>query len=436
MNFVDVISNISNSNIYRESILLTGKITGISLFSLIQGFRQDNFGFDTLQNLAVAIRQFKREFLWQLFIDSGGYSIIRGDIDPKDIPMVIGCYAKYIESENMHFDQIFSLDIPLIAKPEFAAFNTQRNILECNRQSLMASKPLLEDPQIRSKFSFVWHFKTPEHYQIWSHLYDELDLSKRIMRRSIGGMVGLSSTANIRFAPFIAMAYRCLLDHLAGPYASEPFYLHLLGIKSLSDRFAMALMDRLFKEYLNPPEAFLTYDSISETRAMHLKNKNSKVYNFENGVLNRFTTLFDIPDDLINHIYSHSPLTEWVKPEIERLRAGQRMKHLNILSPLGAYSAIQLNRYLEHAIDHYEMANILLKRSSIIQVKHDLKPILNELYHEQPEIFTKSFVDDFIINVGWIFRFSQWYQTSRDRSTLEPLIEDFIHTINFPSRLK
>ncbi len=437
MDFVNVVSAIPDLAIYRDTAILSKRLTEKVLVSLIKGYAPEYFGFDTMKNMAFEVRAIKKGYANELYLDSGGYSIINGSIHPKNIPMVIECYNKFLELEHSPVDQFFSLDIPSIIKGEYASFNTKSNIFDCNRMSLMESRALLEDPDIRRKFCFIWQFKTLEHYEIWARLYDELELGKTIMRRAVGGLVGLNAMAKIRFAPFICMAYRCLWDHQEGDFPEEPFFLHCLGVKSPADRLILTLIEELFKRYLDGiTYPVITYDSAAPTRQIEFQTKTHKTYTFENGSLTHYKSLFDLPKDLIEKIYLKDFLAETMSQEIESLRAGKRMANVCILHPLAIYTELSINNYFAHLIHSHEMVDILMQRTSIIQVKSDLRPILNALSLEQPQLFTKKFIEDFNMNVAKVFRFHQWYRNKRDRASLEELMRDFIGDINFPEKLK
>ena len=89
-------------------------ITGTSLISLISALNSNSFGYDTLFRFDQNIRKFNDQYLNNSirFRDSGGYSIIVGDVNPNDIGKFINCYVKHLKDSNDTFDYIFSLDIP------------------------------------------------------------------------------------------------------------------------------------------------------------------------------------------------------------------------------------------------------------------------------------------------------------------------------------
>ncbi len=70
-----------------NQLKLIDKYVNNYLFSLIAGLRQGSFGFDTLHRITQEIIEYKKVLGndRKFFIDSGGYSIIAGDVSPRDI---------------------------------------------------------------------------------------------------------------------------------------------------------------------------------------------------------------------------------------------------------------------------------------------------------------------------------------------------------------
>ena len=442
MDFVNVLGSIPTKEVNKQLTLASINVTKKTLISIISGLKQKNFGYDTMQRTVRDFRQFKNNFAelvdGELYGDSGGYSIIGGDVNPKDIPKFVSCYNKFFQLEHGSVDQFFSLDIPVFLKPEFRDYNTCKHIFEFNHLALSESKKLLEqDPEFRGKFNFVWHFKILEQYLIWDRLYEELELSNLVSRRSIGGMVGLPKRAGIKFAPFIGLAFRCLYDHLNGPYSNEPFILHLLGIKSRSDRLAMAVLEKLFKAYLpESVDVIMTYDSINANRNTQFNVKNLETYSFENGTLNRYDNVFSLPQHVVESVYSEASMQSLFARELTQLKAGKNLTTADSFSPLGLYSVKAIDAFFIERIILYKVVDIFLESTSVIQVKYHLEKFLLDMSLEQPKIFTKIFKKTLIENIEWIFKFHYWHKNYRDKSSLDKLIIDFIDEINYPDKLQ
>ena len=441
MHFVNVIGTVPTDQMRQDIAQASISITGKTLISIIGGLKQKNFGFDTLLKTSREFKRFQNEYVkninGELFADSGGYSIIAGDVHPSDIDKFTKCYTKFFELEHQSVNTFFSLDIPIFLKDEYKKYNTKKNIYEFNRQSLIDAKTLLEEnSEIRKKFNFVWHFKILEQYEIWSKLYEELGLSKLIKRRSIGGMVGLPKITGKRFAPFIALSFRCLFDHQEGAYPDKTFNLHLLGIKSKTDRFAIEILESLFTRYLaGIANAKFTYDSINVNRNAQFNARNLETFSFENGEINRYGTIFDIPNNIINQVYFTETMKKTFQDEISNLRNGRNLNSSDNFSPLGIYSNIHIDNYFLHIIERYQIIDMLFNNTSIIQVKYSMKSLLIDLSLKQPGLFTKHFQETLLENIEWIFRFHNWYRNNRNKDSLDEIIAAFIEEINFPFHL-
>ena len=167
----------------------------ICLFSLISGLKQKRFGMDTLTGVAHDIEDFRSRHLAshgkKILVDSGGYSIIVGDVVEKDITKFTECYHEYQVRAVHAYDFVMSLDIPLIL--DNRNFNASENIYFYNKQSLAATREnLINYPELREKLFFVWQFKTKEHFAIWNRIISELDLNRYVKHRALGGMVSLT----------------------------------------------------------------------------------------------------------------------------------------------------------------------------------------------------------------------------------------------------
>src|SRR6056297_1923973 len=89
------------------------------LFSLINGLSNKNFGFNTIDRVAIEVKRFYNDLYpgEKLFVDSAGYSIIVGDIPSKFINPFMEAYNHFLENYcKTHCDYMFSLDIPIFLK--------------------------------------------------------------------------------------------------------------------------------------------------------------------------------------------------------------------------------------------------------------------------------------------------------------------------------
>ena len=158
-----------------NQLKLIDKYVNNYLFSLIAGLRQGSFGFDTLHRITQEIIEYKKVLGndRKFFIDSGGYSIIAGDVSPRDISKFIECYNLFLDRDAPdNCDYIFSLDIPIFLK--YKEFNTSKYIYEMNLKSIQESKKvLLKNKELFDKFIYVWQFKLHKQNVLWKKIYDD-----------------------------------------------------------------------------------------------------------------------------------------------------------------------------------------------------------------------------------------------------------------------
>jgi hypothetical protein len=410
----------------------------ICLFSLIGGLKQSRFGIDTLIGISEDIEDFRSRYLApygkKILIDSGGYSIIVGDVVEQDISKFIGCYHEYQDKGRGEYDFIMSLDIPLIIGND--EFNTTQNIYRYNHQSLAATKEnLINYPELREKLFFVWQFKTKEHYAIWDKINTELDLNNYVKHRALGGMVSLREIAQIDFSPFITNAFRCFLDYETSPDPSDEFRLHLLGINIRYDRFIISFLEKLFNRYMGDHrKAALTYDSINYSRTAQLKMRYLEIYAFDDNELRVFRDIPSVPDDILKSVYP-AKLFDSIQEEISKIEGLYRVNDSNAFAPLNIFSNNEIDRYFEYIIDQYELIDLLINHKNAINFKNRIRYVFDELSDLHPYLFTPHLVQSIKKNLDITLDFHHWYAHKRDYKTLNRKIYRFIEKINFPTIL-
>lgn len=453
MQYVHVLAGFNEKTRDKDTQEATLRQAGSVLFSLAGGMKQKNFGLDTMIPLIDRIRNLKNNYISKLdngriFVDSGGYSIIVGDIHPDDTRKAIGCYHYYLKEESNIYDAIFSLDIP--TSPKYPEFNTKENIYNYNKISLTESSKVLTSSQnITKKFFFVWQFKMIDQYQIWNKLYDELKLNNVIKNRAIGGMVSLrdpENGVNIDFSPFTAMSYRCLFDYInAGDFRTD-FRLHMLGINIAYDRFQIALLEKLFKRYLEEYDCknvLLTYDSFNYTKKVYLAGKDLGVFSFDGKDIVYYPHPRKVPDLVLRGVYLTDQMFNKIKQEQFNIEEFKYFDDINSFVPLSVYSNMCLDRFFEHIIDKYEIVDKIFKYSdNVIPLKNEIEDILQELQLEHSKLskqykslFTDSMIKSIKSNIRWTLKFHKWYTGSRTYESLNDLIYQFINEINFPHSL-
>ena len=407
----------------------------ICLYSLIGGLRQKRFGLDTLIGVAEDIHEFKSLYLSRngkdILIDSGGYSIIVGDVVENDITKFIDCYHEYQLRGTDTYVYIMSLDIPLILENQ--SFNTTQNIYQHNRQSLTATREnLINYPELREKLFFVWQFKTKEHFAIWNRIISELDLNRYVKHRALGGMVSLRDITGIDFSPFIANSFRCFLDYETSPDPSDEFRLHLLGINIRYDRFIIAFLEKLFDRYIGGyGKAALTYDSINYSRTAQLKMRYLEIYAFDDNELCVFRDIPSVPDEILKRVYP-GELFDTIREEITNIEHLYRVNDSSAFAPLNIFSNNSIDRYFEHIIDEYELIDLMINYKNAIHFQNRIRFVFDDLSGRHPYLFTPHLVTSIKKNLDITLDFHHWYVNKGDYKTLNRKIYRFIERINFP----
>lgn len=436
MRYVHVASKAPSGSIDFNSAIMANQ--GLALYSIIEGMRQRGFNTHTLNDALMSIKQYNKKYVQpcggELLIDSGGYSIIKGEVHPTEIFRFVQCYNTILRLEIESCDRIFSLDIPW--SKVFSEMNSKQKITEFNAYSLSTARAiLLENPVAAQKFSFVWHFKMQAQYEIWKGLYNELSLNDIIRNRAIGGMVALRGITGIKFSPFIGIAYRCLLDYLDAKRFDHPFSLHYLGMYLPYDRFAMALLDALFTRYVEGQAPVITtYDSINPSHSARM-NPNLAFFRFNGEDLLVEGNLMDAPGDIIRSVYGEAELIRFVEEEMDRRRNGEKLVHAGSFAPLNIYSHRQLDLYFEHVVDTHELAELFFRERSLTAINWHVSEMLECLVQKHPMVFSKSLRQSIMQNIGLIFQFHRWFADDRGRRKLEGLIAENIRRIGFPATL-
>ena len=448
MDFVNVTASLHRSRI-RIGDDVTGaacRLTRRSLFSLIGGLRQTRAGPDTLLDQIYEIQEYRERYVTpcqgKLYIDSGGYSIITGEVKSHNIIKTIKTYHLYPRLYPDDFDFLFTLDIPIV--PNDLTLNTRKGLYTLNYKSLADTKKLLQQSKLlRDKMILVWQFKIPGQYEIWSEIYKELSLNDLIRNRAIGGLVGLHQALrdvrqSIDFSPVIAMPFRCLLDHLTKKDVDQEFRLHFLGVKIKVDRFMIALIERLFELYLEGiSEVVFTYDSINyNSTSMFSTNLLLECWSFNNDNLHNYKNILSVPEGILRSMYFTENMYKNFIKEIKHIKNGEDVENSDILSPLNIYSNMQIDRYFSEVIKEYYLAENILNSNTILDVYPVLNNMMKKLKVKQPKIFTNRLEKQINTSIDYLYKFHQWYCIRRDYESLDDMIKLFVKMINFPMDLK
>lgn len=421
------------------------------LISIIGGLNQKNFGLDTLSIITKSISEFQKNFTKPsgstLYIDSGGYSIIVGDVPPTDILKFIDCYIHYLSEERDTYDYMFSLDIPVfLAHPQY---NTIKTIYDFNKISLSKSIEVFKEyPEVAEKFYFIYQFKLSGQYKIWKQLYDELELKKYISCWGIGGMVGLRgilrndpNSIDINFSPITAMSYRSFIDYLDSDGLDKfNFKLHALGVYIKYDRFHIWLLEKLFERYrlslgLKPElSCHLTYDSINYFRTAELKVRSLEVFEFTGDDIIIHPLLKNLDSRIYKSVYGDK--YDDILKELVHLNNDENLGNVDSFVPINVFSNLQLDTFFEWTINSIGLVEDFFNCNHFEQFKLQVYPKLLNLNLRWPLIYTPKMIRCIKENLRITYIFHHWYMTSRDPIKLDHLIESFVKKIGFPGGLK
>ncbi|MBF0234708.1 MAG: hypothetical protein HQK65_16950 [Desulfamplus sp.] len=446
MNFIPV-GDVKLNALHIMLMSAIANITGAHLTSLINAFKQTQFGLDTLYKFRRDLEKYIPQVITpagaRLYIDSGGYSFIKGYIHPDDISKLIACYLHFMIDEMKSYYRIFSLDLPFSKK--YNLYNTKDNIYNSNRFSLLETFRVIEQiPELSEKFIFIWQFRLEDTYRLWCKIHDELiDLgySKLITHRAIGGMVGLKGETKIIFSPFMALAYRCFKDYIVTGIYHIPFQLHLLGVYILSDRFMIAYVEKVFNRYLTQLSinsgVRITYDSTNYFRTAQYNARNLLTHSFDNGQLHHYPSVQELPDHIIKKVYFTDDLYFHIQSEIQRLKDGKKMIEGNSFAPLNAFNFIEEDRFLEDAIERYGLIEPLFETHDIASFREETELILDQILLSTPHLFGPRFKVSIMDNMIKLYRLHKWWaKEGANYESLNILIEEFIGMIGAEGSLK
>lgn len=433
MEYLYVAGASDNKGINKLLLNAVSKQTNGILYSLIDGLNKKDFGCVSMSSVAGDINTCLNNFgKGRSFIDSGGYSIIKGDIPPEHIESAIDCWGYYAEHEIESYNHLFSLDVPVSLK--YNKLNTRQKIYKYNKMSLSVLVNLIKRfPTLKEKILFVEQFKMLPQYEIWKQLHKELDLGKYIQNRAIGGMVGIRGITGINFSPFTAIAYKCLLDYINADEFYRTFRIHFLGVYNIYDRFHIAILEKLFSYHLNDSITVeFSYDSVNFAQTARM-NKSLPVYASDGNDLLYYETALTVPQNILNGVYQDSGLYRYIQGEIELRRQGSRINNSSSFGPLNIYSNMNVDRYFERIVVEYDLVELIVKNKSMTVVTSKLQSILADLNGSLPQLFTRHIQGAIEENIRITHKFNTWFVDRHDYDGLDELIKLFIMRIGFPN---
>ncbi|MFW5879497.1 MAG: hypothetical protein ACOCUV_01600 [bacterium] len=459
MQFVYVLSDFRTEDDFKSSynneqkiyyLPVTLNLTKNCLISLIKVFEKTNFGLDTIPFFHERLDNFKKNVIDRnkttLFLDSGGFSFIKGKIDPYDTAKMIECYVDFLNCYPDSFDYIFSLDIPINRKRGYEQFNSYDFIKKMNYKSLKESVEVLnKNPALIDKFYYVRHFIMRSQYKIWSELYNDnsIGLKQLPVNNAIGGLVKSKAINELKFSPSIAIAYKCLFEYLNNPvYDGKIFKLHFLGVNEPVERLTNTLIEALFDMYLKKeclPGASFTYDTLNYDIHSTQKIRNLNIFKLERNEPSTFISPLILPDDLLKEVYVQDKYVNGIKQEIEFMKADYDPTNVSAFYPLSVFSNLQLDKYAEYLVNN-ELLGLFDQQNE--------NKVNNEIYNYCTQIKNKKYVQYFKNgskkkfetnlknNLKKISKFHNWFMWDRSETSLEDLMLEFIDEISAADMIK
>lgn len=422
-----------------DQLKLIDRYVNNYLFSLIKGMRQGNFGYNTLHAVTEEIKQYRQvlDGCRKFFVDSGGYSIIAGDVSPRDVSKFTECYCYFLERDaETNCDYIFSLDIPIFLK--YPEQNNVKTIYEANARSISSSLKILnKNPILFDKYLFVWQFKLLKQYNIWKRIYNEnLAGNNNIKHFAIGGLVSLRGITGIKFSPFIAMAYKCL-GIIHDKNLNDTSILHILGVYHLHDRVIMSFLHKLFNSryYLKDRNCKIqiTYDTVNYTLSGLYKLKEQIMFIPEEDGSYTCGYAHNLIDKM-HLVIDDEEVLETICRDLNLVVAGKNVEETRMASLLNVLTQTTIDKIIDDEIDKNNIVDLFLETTNFNSFKNKISPILRSLEKKYPLIFGNRTKKN-LINFQYTMVFHQWWLNGQNEVELEKLIERFIHLIDFPSDL-
>lgn len=398
------------------------------LYSLYNGFSESpTFGYNNVDRIASIFNYFHNilDPHQQLMADSGGYSIIVGQVKSRDVAKFIGCYNYFLEKYNNTFDQIFSLDIPIFLKEPTQ--NNCTNIHKYNLRSCIETKQILDqNPHLYEKFVFVWHFKLEKQYNIWRSIFDQTYANEpRLKHFALGGMVSLKGTCNLKFAPFVVPSYK-LLKLIMDKNYEETSIIHILGQYGLPERFMMIFLEKLFNDiYLKDLKAIIEirYDTIYYSLMGLYAARDIKLLQLYPNK-DRSKLIDCIPDEQTRQI---------VLNELQNVDDGKDLENPRLMALTQVVYSNLIDKTFEQVIDQYDLVNFVASNPNFYSIKNQLYPLFVQLGQQYPHAF-KNIEGQLLENLKWVCSMhSAWVNgMSDDMDRIDNAVIKFGKAINFP----
>lgn len=187
--------------------------------------------------------------------DSGGYQISIGRLTKTESLLLYKLYYEWLEESHDVFDRAFILDIP--PGPGCKVFDSFSDVFDWNLESYLKAKAF--PPEIRKKFIYVHHFRTPKLWEIYTKIMREYDMFNSFEYHATGGIVAnmgsdMSIPCIIYVLPLIPLLNECK------KFGRKKLNFHILGGASFRDIFYYELFKKVVKKE-HDIELEITYDS-------------------------------------------------------------------------------------------------------------------------------------------------------------------------------
>lgn len=306
----------------------------------------------------------------RLWIDSGGYSFIKGDIDPECIGVMGYMYHLFVEKSSSDIYRIFTLDLPFNEK--FKSYNNKQTIGAANRKITEKTMRFLEaHPSLCEKFIFAMHAKTVDLYDIWLNIYKEYQVGQCIQRRAIGGLVGVRKGTSNVMSPFIVAAYKALIDFLNAKKEDDKkvFSLHFLGINLIQDRFLIAVLEELFLsyDYLGVGGIDFSYDTSGFSEKARKWNKDLPAFVFGKRIgLYRVPGCEFIDPSSVEHLYDKDTV-DIAMSSLEKFNKDEPVDATAIFEPINVHSQMEIDKILTRTVKRYDMSTAFFHIKTTLQ---------------------------------------------------------------------
>jgi hypothetical protein len=401
-------------------------------------------GSNSILEFSDNLKKLKKELINQnnkIYVDSGGYSIIKGDVRFDSTKRFIECYNYFILNESSSCDRIFSLDIPFWGNIEDSMYMSKFNLEKYNDLSTdYLTKSISINKKIADKLHFVWHFKFKSQFDVWRKIFKSYGVNGVTAKYAIGGLVGLrerfQSTNGkvLDFSPFTSMAAKCLAEHLSGPLCCQRFCLHFLGVNHPVDRLQIALIELVFSEFCTKygyPKPELTYDSINYTISAMNNSRSLKISSYEDGALTNYDNFAKVPSNIIRNVYITNEEYEIFKHEVNRFLNNEKYEKVDFLAPLNVYSEMSRDAFFTDSLKYYELYSEIISQNQGNHFYSNSRKKIEKLLSKNIHILTEN-VKSSVTNNCIELYLSVRYLLNGDMKSIDNRVEKTINTLRLP----